>query len=184
MSRTKVRRRKKLLADLHKVEELGPYWAQMKREGDRACAVLSATVLEALLEKILRKYMLPEVPDDLFSGHGPLASFAAKIDFAFYLGLISKSDHAELHRIRDIRNEFAHALETDLSFESQLIAQQIANLRIIGPYCKKRGASLRTTFDITVLVLTGFLIGALGKVKSVEPLPEKVPDLEKYGTVL
>ena len=125
--------------------------------------------------------MLAEVSDDLFSGHGPLASFAAKIDFAFYLGLISKSDHAELHRIREIRNEFAHALETDLSFESQLIAQQVANLRIVGPYCKKRRASQRTTFDITVLVLTGFLIGALENVKPVEPLQERLPDLEKYG---
>lgn len=52
-----------------------------------------------------------DVRDKLFTGYGPLASFSAKIDMAFALGLIDAEQRKTLNHVRHIRNVFAHADE-------------------------------------------------------------------------
>jgi hypothetical protein len=44
----------------------------------------------------------------LFGSYGPVATFAAKIDMAYALGITMEAIHVELNKIRKIRNVFAH----------------------------------------------------------------------------
>jgi hypothetical protein len=49
-----------------------------------------------------------ELKKRLFAAYGPLSSFAAKIDLAFALEITTEATHKELHKMRKIRNAFAH----------------------------------------------------------------------------
>src|SRR5258705_12628168 len=111
--------KERLLEQLIDREGLQPFIAMFGRETDRGFAIVGATLLDSLLEILLRKRMVPSLPNEIFSAYGPLGSLSAKIDVSYSLGFISKGEHSELHRIRRIRNEFAHSLDASLSFSSQ-----------------------------------------------------------------
>jgi hypothetical protein len=60
-----------------------------------------------------------ETEKRLFRGtNAPLGSFSAKIDIAHALDITSDRVHRELHRIRDVRNAFAHT-KAFLHFEEE-----------------------------------------------------------------
>src|SRR5258706_9473845 len=48
----------------------------------------------------------------IFDGQGPLATFYAKIDIGYALGLYELDQRFDFHIVRSIRNDFAHRLET------------------------------------------------------------------------
>ncbi len=79
---------------------------------DRTVAILGGSILEDLLEEALRRkfHRDAEVVDWLFRPESPLGSFRAKIDLSLAIGLVSKIAHADLIRIKDIRNRFAHEM--------------------------------------------------------------------------
>lgn len=80
-----------------------------------AYALVSASWLEDdLVARIAQRMpgISNRLRDRLFdSKYAPLSSFAAKIDLAFALGLISQAMCRDLHVVREIRNAFAHARE-------------------------------------------------------------------------
>jgi hypothetical protein len=83
-------------------------------ESDRGAVLVAASLLDTSLEAALRKKLAPATKneDPLFNGgYSPLRSFAAKIELAFRLGLISRETRRMLHILRDIRNDFAHGTE-------------------------------------------------------------------------
>jgi DNA-binding MltR family transcriptional regulator len=49
--------------------------------------------------------------DDVFTGHGPLATFSAKISLCALLGLTTPNVRHDLTILRKIRNDFAHSHE-------------------------------------------------------------------------
>jgi hypothetical protein len=49
--------------------------------------------------------------DDVFTGHGPLATFSAKISLCSLLGLTTPNVRHDLTVLRKIRNDFAHSYE-------------------------------------------------------------------------
>lgn len=54
-----------------------------------------------------------EKQDELFdSASSPFATFSARIDLAYRLGLIRCSVRASFHLLRKIRNDFAHAVSS------------------------------------------------------------------------
>ncbi|AIK68518.1 putative transcriptional regulator [Mesorhizobium phage vB_MloP_Lo5R7ANS] len=63
----------------------------------------------------------------LFSGFGPLATFSSRIHIAEALGLIEKPLAKELHKLRAIRNLFAHSSRS-LHFEDEEVAELLAKL--------------------------------------------------------
>lgn len=76
--------------------------------------IVRTTLMERVLEMLLEGKMVNlknDVRDKLFTGYGPLASFSAKIDMAFALGLIDAEQRKTLNHVRHIRNVFAHADE-------------------------------------------------------------------------
>jgi hypothetical protein len=86
----------------------------LDRRGHTADALYVAQNLESILAELIARYMpnlSKTLKERLFAGYGPLASFYAKIDIAYALGLISNALRRDLHAIRQIRNHFAHALD-------------------------------------------------------------------------
>jgi DNA-binding MltR family transcriptional regulator len=82
---------------------------QFQQEPDRAAAIIAASFAECFVEKLLRRFMRKlSTTNDLFDGHGPLATFAAMSDVAYAFGILDKSVHKDLTQIRKVRNHFAH----------------------------------------------------------------------------
>ncbi len=58
-----------------------------------------------------------------------MATFSAKIDLAFALGLMDSELHRHLHTMRKIRNIFAHAA-TETDFEEKNVAALLSKLPV------------------------------------------------------
>jgi hypothetical protein len=106
---------------------------EMETDSDRAAGLVAATFLENQLEDNIRKNLRDdqEALDDMFNpSRGPLTTFAAKIDLAYLIGLLSEKDRRELHTIRKVRNEFAHGFGRR-SFQFEIIRDLVGNLTAI-----------------------------------------------------
>jgi len=131
-----------------------------KLESSRAHAIVGAALLDHLLEQVLRHHMIGKPEESLFGAYGPLSSFSAKIDIAKSLGILTAGESADLHRVRKIRNAFAHSLD-DLSFRDRSIQNHVHQLQVrAGTILGKKGAP-RLDFELCVLVLSGFLLGRI-----------------------
>jgi hypothetical protein len=89
---------------------------EIKNEGDRAAGIVAGSILETVVEAAITYRLLPMSNthfDTLFGDRGPLGTFSAKIDMAFSLGLFGAVAKSDLHKIRAIRNQFAHKFARD-----------------------------------------------------------------------
>jgi DNA-binding MltR family transcriptional regulator len=106
------------------------FFERFRGESDRACAVLGRALMEDLLRRLLESRLLDGTDaQPLFEGSGPLATFAARIRICRALGWLSEDDARDLHRVRDIGNDFAHHLDHTMSFEDQNIRDRVASFR-------------------------------------------------------
>ena len=130
------------------------------RASARATAIVGAAQLDYLLEQVLRHHMIAKPEESLFGAYGPLSSFSAKIDLAKSLGILTKGEASDLHRVRKIRNVFAHSLQ-EVSFRDQSIQSHIHQIQVrAATILGKRGAP-RFDFQLCILVLSGFLLGRI-----------------------
>ena len=96
-------------------------------ESDRSVVILAGSFLEQTLENyILKKLVDTNSVDQLFNGYAPLATFAAKIEVAFALGLLPVHVHKDLKVVKKLRNIFAHEPDA-LNFESSRISDICSN---------------------------------------------------------
>jgi DNA-binding MltR family transcriptional regulator len=80
--------------------------------------------LQAIIE-IKMPQLTGKLRKKLFTNaNGPISSFSAKIDIAYVLGIIEHGLYVELNKVREIRNEFAHAVDTT-HFELPKIIEMI-----------------------------------------------------------
>jgi DNA-binding MltR family transcriptional regulator len=95
---------------------------EIDRQEDRGAAIIAGAFLEDFIgETIKARFVRDEVAvKKLFGGFGPLATFSAKIEVAYLMGLISKHSRTLANSIRNIRNDFAHNMGS-LTFETPLI---------------------------------------------------------------
>jgi DNA-binding MltR family transcriptional regulator len=114
----------------HMKATLDVFMEEFIKETDRASVILAAAMIEQELETVLKTTFVP-IPtgeDNLFNGpNAPLASFSAKIDVAFRIGVISQKLCRDLHLIRRIRNDFAHNV-TGCRFESSSVRSRVLAL--------------------------------------------------------
>ena len=103
---------------------------QLAAESDRGAALVGCSVLEESLEQLLRSRMSGAADtkhiDGLFSGYGPLATFAAKSSLCYALGFIDEAVFRDLEIIRRIRNRFAHDHASSEFFDSATFQQLCA----------------------------------------------------------
>jgi hypothetical protein len=91
-------------------------------ETPRGAAIVLTAILEAALEDCMCARLLPDPMSNthretLFGGESHFSSFSAKIDLGYSLGLYGPKTKADLHRIRAIRNQFAHYSPRSFSHE-------------------------------------------------------------------
>jgi DNA-binding MltR family transcriptional regulator len=92
-----------------------PIIDEIEKAGDRAAAILAASMIEDRLEKAVKTFLHEdkEITPAMFEGLGPLASFSAKARMGFVLGIYGEPMLKTLNRIGQIRNRFAHELEVN-----------------------------------------------------------------------
>jgi hypothetical protein len=101
---------KKKIVHRISADEFNRFTNEFKSESDRAAVILGASQLDILLYQLLEAFLLPNASssDELLEGDSPLATFSARINVCFRLGLINSEFARALHLIRKIRNSFAH----------------------------------------------------------------------------
>lgn len=114
------------------------FFETIKNESDRGCVLVAAAFLDEGLELLLRSRMSKDSAvvkgsiEPLFSGGvAPLRSFWAKAKLCFSLGLVPDNLHADLMRIRSLRNLFAHSY-SGASFEDPTVIQLVSELKHFG----------------------------------------------------
>jgi hypothetical protein len=118
----------------HSEEIIAGAIKELEKQSDRGAGIIAAALIEEILETIILSRLRPLSSDkyrDLFHGNSPLASFAAKIDIAYAIGVINDLGRIQLHLIRKIRNEFAHRIKP-LDFEHPDIKQLITSNELIA----------------------------------------------------
>ncbi|MER9941466.1 hypothetical protein NKJ70_05875 [Mesorhizobium sp. M0092] len=130
--------------------------------------VLAATQILANELEILLVSHMPGINQAmykrLFFGFGPMASLSSKIYFAEAFGIISEPLAVELHKLREIRNLFAHTIKT-LDFKNAKVRTLTAKLEF--PDDGKKDLSERY-----FVAATADAIRALTKLE--KPIPEWV----------
>jgi Domain of unknown function (DUF4145) len=94
--------------------KLSGSWLSHHKMSHATVVVTAASILDVELKRCIKTKMRSldkKTEKRLFRGYGPLSSFAAKIDLAYALDIIPPDIHAELNKIRDIRNDFAHTTQ-------------------------------------------------------------------------
>lgn len=71
---------------------------------------MAASYFEYLLEHLLGGKLVQDksTHEKIFGSNGGLSTFSSKIDMAYALGLLGKEAKSDLHKIRKMRNAFAH----------------------------------------------------------------------------
>lgn len=83
---------------------------ELNEQTDRGVAIVGATWVEEAISESLASVLPSKAKswERLFKVDGPLSSFSAKIDLLHLLGLTSELIRTDMHRLREIRNLFAH----------------------------------------------------------------------------
>lgn len=155
---------------------------ELEGGSDRACVISACAIVDHLLAQIIKKFLLPHPKkgrnknqDPLFDGtNPPLGSFSSRIDMAFRLGIIGHQLSEELHRLRKIRNEFAHKFESvDLGEQkylnkvndiiSSLKLEEKASALFGSPYDTARGR-----FIMCILLIVTYLEHTSGQPSSLK----------------
>jgi len=103
----------------------------MRKESDRAAAVLGAAFLDSALGELFESRCRPRVTADMLRANGVLGTFSNRIRMAYAIGWIAEDTHHDLHIVRKIRNEFAHHQDHSLSFATPSIADTARELLVL-----------------------------------------------------
>ena len=124
---------------------------ELESQTDRGATLIAGAYLEdRLIDAIkARTNRHADIENRFYKGHGPLASFSAKIDLGYLLGIYDETFCRFLHVIRRIRNEFAHQFQP-LNFDSQKIRDLCANIAVSAEIelTEKGGRHQKITFKI------------------------------------
>ncbi len=125
--------------DAGQITRLNDVLREVSEESDRATAILLSAEIDAVLGALIEASFLPASSRDdrLLRPDGPLGTFAARIEVAFRLGIISEALRRDLDFIRRIRNEFAHK-PAGLSFGDARVASYARELHIASWIVKHR----------------------------------------------
>ncbi len=114
---------------LHEIDAFKAFFVEFSKESERAMVVLTASRIENLLQQILGKFLIPNTSrtDDFFENQGPGSTFSNRISILYRVGVLDAEFTNTLHRIRRIRNSFAHE-HTSCTLESGSHSDQVKSL--------------------------------------------------------
>jgi hypothetical protein len=153
---------------------------ELTSESDRGCALLAASHLDFLLEKLLSIKLIgtKKQKKQIFDFNGPLGTFSGRIIMAYSLGLISEIRLKDLQTIRKIRNDFGHSPLT-ISFENERIKSLSNNLKLIIDSNK----TSRAKFITSVSFISGGLTALIDSEKPFEQNKEIDIDKVRKGAL-
>jgi len=105
-------------------------YQEIDGESDRAIAILTFSLLEGLIEKLLRTYLNNDVRGGvgkLFEPNNLLSGASKKLDLIFALHWIDKHLYDDINILKKIRNMFAHDIAIK-SFDDVKISSRIQSL--------------------------------------------------------
>jgi DNA-binding MltR family transcriptional regulator len=109
--------------------DLNAFSSVFRDESDRACAVLGAAQLDARLESLFERRLRFD-QKALLTSMGPLSTFSARIKVSQALAWIHPDVAYDLDQIRQIRNEFAHSADHELSFADDALSSRAKTLKV------------------------------------------------------
>ena len=140
-----------------KIDELQPFWKAFEKESDRSVAILATCLLDDSLERIIGlSYVKDPHVKSLFKNDHILQSYFAKINIAYFSGLIPTVVYHDLKLICEIRNKFAHAVVADLGFTNEAIVRRIDKF-VFGPKTIPALSAPKTRFIMVVSQIVGVL---------------------------
>jgi len=142
----------------------GKFVEEFHGESDRAAAVLAGAYMDNILQQLIYRFLIDDQKrvSSLFKGMGPLASFFARIEVAYALGLLTIEEHEDIHIIRRIRNHFAHHIDGPKFADKSVIssASRLHWAKEIRPEePETKGQYTRRLFLLTVAILS-FQLGS------------------------
>lgn len=161
--------------DRQRIVEITQFRDSLISESDRGAALMAASYLEETLAAVLRKKLVDDakVADPAFEFNSVLGTFSSRIDFCYLLGVIPANARSELHRIRKIRNSFAHVAGS-ISFDTENIRNQCGHLIFHGV---NANASPGARFRRSVMGLLGLIVFGSRDVGHLQPMKEyTMPD--------
>lgn len=102
------------LAELARHFDIRKFTEEFNKHTGVTSALTLAAGLDTWLEHTIQARMRPlssTVERRMFGGYGPLSTFAARIDVAFAIEILSEETYTDLTIIKDIRNKLAHATQ-------------------------------------------------------------------------
>jgi hypothetical protein len=161
---------------------------QLTAESDRGSVIVSASVIDDVLAKLIQAMLVPSVEkrDELFEGAtAPFSTFSARIDLAYRLGLIKVETRASFHLLRKIRNDFAHVIDAK-NFESESVQSRLTEIRKLNRNIfesmneafdnklpgdrSSKGVSGRLAFEMFIAASAAFLLVEIDNIEPLEPL--------------
>jgi hypothetical protein len=164
-------------APIQTPEQIKAILQEVSSQSDRGAAIVAAAAIEELTEQVILERFIKLSSDRteaLFRRmNAPLSSFAAKIEIAFAIGIIANELRLTLHFIRDVRNKFAHRIES-LTFDHPEIAAIIEKRMAERVAAKKK--SNRDKYMEVFHAASVILIGTRGAEMRIKPLEETHAD--------
>jgi hypothetical protein len=114
-------------------DEMHEALEHVSKESDHTTVILGTALVEHALQIAIRARMHHGLSKSdeasLFEGDAPLATFSAKTRVAFAFEVVDADMRAELNRLREIRNAFAHS-KSFLTFDSPEVQSACAALTL------------------------------------------------------
>ena len=112
VSASKPKTLKALLKEAPSHDDIHRTLAELQLAPDYTTALVASALMETMVKYLIATHLIPlgaEHTERIFGEtNGILGSFSAKINMSYALGLIGPETKEVLHRIRAIRNFFAH----------------------------------------------------------------------------
>jgi hypothetical protein len=100
----------------------------MDEKNDRKTVLIGATLIENILRHVIRNRLKPlsqTEEENLFGRDAPLSGFSHLIRIGHAFGMFDDAINRDLHRLREIRNTFAHSVRT-IDFQTPAVRAAIA----------------------------------------------------------
>ncbi len=100
------------------------------KETERGTALAAATFIDALLERILAAFLIPNDSGFALTNgfNAPLGTVSSRAAACHAMGLISEQEFKECELIRKVRNEFAHKVK--MSFKDDRVRGLCSSLTL------------------------------------------------------
>ena len=137
------------------LDSFWPYLDQLNLESPRGVVLISAGFLEEQLKKVLLEFFIdaPQARKLVDGGFAPLGTFSSRISACYSLGLITDKEYSDLELIRNIRNDFAHELDTSFVSQSLIDRCKELNHKAEDPVKQKMEAQAQFTSAAVSLIL-------------------------------